>query len=415
VSAAVFPSGYASGDGHYEQEMGDLDGDMDVDILGLGWIVSSGFLEVSLQNTGNGTFSNTTPLPNSGADDSEVDCFDYDMDGDLDLFIANFSGQERLYRNDFAGGGLVFAHTTTGMLPPENTTSLDADACDVDNDGDTDVFVANNLDQAEWYLQNTSTQNDLTPPQIAGLSQALNRAASSQPTIVRAQVYDNAPYYINWYNATQLEYSVNGGAFASVPMRSSAGQIFRGELPGNLVGMVDYRVRSADQYGNSGVSNTLTFQAAAGCASPPIVYCAAKLNSLGCLPQIGFSGTPSASAGQGFVVRGSLVRNRKSGLLFYSLSGRLNSPFQGGTLCVAPPIRRTPALNSGGSTTGDDCSGVFVIDMNLFATGTIGGSPPAALTVPGTAVNCQWWGRDSGFAAPDNTTLSDGLEYVVCH
>ena len=25
----------------------------------------------------------------------------------------------------------------------------------------------------------------------------------------------------------------------------------------------------------------------------------------------------------------------------------------------------------------------------------------------------QWWGRDPGFTAPDNTTLSDALSYVV--
>jgi len=415
VTGAVFPAGYSTGNGHYEQEMGDLDGDNDVDILGLNWVISgSAFNEVSLENSGNGVFTNVVPLPNSAPDDNEVDYLDYDMDGDLDLFIANFSGQDRLYRNDHAGAGLVFAHTTPGMLPLDNTTSLDADTCDVDSDGDTDVFVANTGAQPEWFLENTSTANDVRAPIVTRLEQAFNRAAGSAPTVLRAQVFDNAAYYTNWYNATQLEYSVNGGAFASVPMHSSAGQIFRGELPGNLVGTIDYRARSVDQYGNTGVSSTLTFQATPGCAPAPVVYCSAKLNSLGCLPQIGFEGTPSASAGLGFIVRGSLVRNRKSGLLIYSLAGRQNSPFQGGTLCVAMPIQRTLPLNSGGSTSGSDCTGVFTLDMNFYATGALGGSPPAALKVPGTLVNCQWWGRDSGFAAPNNTTLSDALEYLIC-
>jgi hypothetical protein len=37
VTNAAFPGGWSTGDGHYEQEMGDLDGDGDLDIYGLNW------------------------------------------------------------------------------------------------------------------------------------------------------------------------------------------------------------------------------------------------------------------------------------------------------------------------------------------------------------------------------------------
>lgn len=149
------------------------------------------------------------------------------------------------------------------------------------------------------------------------------------------------------------------------------------------------------------------------CAAPT-TYCVAKLNSLGCLPSIGFAGTASATAGSGFTVSGSNVRNLKPGLLIYGNNGQASTPFGGGTLCINGAPKRSIALNAGGSPTGDDCTGVYSIDMNAFAVGALGGTPLAALTVVGSVIDCQFWGRDNGFAVPDNVTLSNGLEYTVC-
>ena len=147
---------------------------------------------------------------------------------------------------------------------------------------------------------------------------------------------------------------------------------------------------------------------------PALTYCTAKLNSLGCTPQIGFIGSPSATAGSGFVVSSTNVRNNKSGLLFYGVSGRASTPYQGGTLCVQPQIKRTGAVNSGGTPApANDCSGVYAIDMNAFAVSAGPPVPLPALAVPGTLVDCQFWGRDPGFPPPNNTTLSDALEYTV--
>ena len=146
----------------------------------------------------------------------------------------------------------------------------------------------------------------------------------------------------------------------------------------------------------------------------PVIYCTAKTNSLGCTPVIASSGIPSATAGSGFTVSSAQNRNDKAGLLLYSLTGRANGPFQGGTLCLNVPVSRSIALNSGGTAwPAVDCSGVYSIDINAFAVGALGGAPLSALVVPGTKVDCQFWGRDPGFAVPDNTSLSDGLEYTV--
>jgi hypothetical protein len=142
-------------------------------------------------------------------------------------------------------------------------------------------------------------------------------------------------------------------------------------------------------------------------------YCTAKTNSVGCVPAIGSIGSPSPVATGGFVVEASNMINNKSCLLFYSLSGQAATPFQGGYLCVQPAIRRTPVTNSGGTPPPNNCSGVASIDMNCFASGNCGGSPVAGMHDPGNTVYCQWWGRDQGFASPNNTQLSDGLRYTV--
>jgi len=143
-------------------------------------------------------------------------------------------------------------------------------------------------------------------------------------------------------------------------------------------------------------------------------YCSAKLTSQGCVPSIQFSGVSSASASSGFVVSSANMRNQKPGLLTYTQKGRASVPFLGGVLCVNAPLQSSVALASGGSALpANDCSGVYSIDVNAFAAGALGGSPAAFLLTPGVIVDCQFWGRDNGFAPPDNVSLSNGLEFMI--
>jgi len=247
VTGTQYPPGYSTGTGHYEQELGDFDGDGDLDIYGMNWL---SLTDDTLTNSGNGVYTSVVSVPGSGADDNESDFFDSDLDGDLDVFIANFSGNERLYINDGVGGLTL----SVGVIPATSGTSLDADCCDFDSDGDYDVIIANDNNQEEWVLVNGTTSNDVTAPTLAHLEQAPDRTPGAAPTVVRVHVYDNAPYYITWYNPSWLEVQVNGGAVTQYPLKSVMGQLFRGEIPGNLAGTISYRAVSADEYGNTGQS-----------------------------------------------------------------------------------------------------------------------------------------------------------------
>jgi len=64
---------------------------------------------------------------------------DVDNDGDLDIFVAN-NGQDRLLLNNGSG---VFSDVYSTNLPPDTDNSRGAAAGDVDLDGDDDIFIAN--------------------------------------------------------------------------------------------------------------------------------------------------------------------------------------------------------------------------------------------------------------------------------
>jgi len=143
-------------------------------------------------------------------------------------------------------------------------------------------------------------------------------------------------------------------------------------------------------------------------------YCTAKANSLGCPTTFFSSGVPSASAASGFTIIADNVLNQKLGMLLYSVTGRAAIPFQGGILCVAPPVLRTPPrLSSGHGPQALDCSGGYRFDMNAFAAGLGGGNPHPNLQRPGTYVHCQIWSRDPGYAPPNASALTSALQYVI--
>ena len=142
---------------------------------------------------------------------------------------------------------------------------------------------------------------------------------------------------------------------------------------------------------------------------PAQSYCTAKMNSCGTLPSMVSTGTPSATASSGFVIGATGTKAQKLGLLLYSDAGPSANPFQGGTLCVAPPVKRTVIIQDSSGTQGQ-CDGVLSLDMNAFAAGTLGGNPLASLRVPGTRIHAQVWGRDT----VNQSLLSDAIAYTVC-
>jgi hypothetical protein len=137
----------------------------------------------------------------------------------------------------------------------------------------------------------------------------------------------------------------------------------------------------------------------------PSAYAAGLVHSGGCAPRIDWSGTPSLSGPDDFVIRSGSSLNNVLGLFLVGTAAKA-TPFAGGNLFVAPPFVRGPVMSSGGNAGGPDCSGEFVWHVShayMQAQGWL----------PGQVRYAQAWGRDPGSAHPAKSQLSNGLVFQV--
>jgi len=104
-------------------------------------------------NRGDGSFQEvkTGAVVQDDGNSTGCTCADYDNDGNVDLFVAN-EGPNFLYANN---GNATFTRITTGPIANDNEKSTGAAWGDYDNDGDLDLFVTNARDQRNsLYLNN---------------------------------------------------------------------------------------------------------------------------------------------------------------------------------------------------------------------------------------------------------------------
>jgi enediyne biosynthesis protein E4 len=145
-----------------------------VSILLLGWIclprqtsqAQTLFTDVTLSTLGNVTHAGSATADiriGTGAA-----WFDYDRDGDLDLYMTNRVGGNHLWRNDGNGvfvdvGAADASHDGAGVA-----------VADYDNDGDLDIYLANGDDDVLLKNQltesGTATFVDVTATAFAGIT-----------------------------------------------------------------------------------------------------------------------------------------------------------------------------------------------------------------------------------------------------
>ncbi len=99
-------------------------------------------------------------LPNNGmlgaSCSSEI--ADYDNDGDIDIYLANYpnSSQDRLLFND---GNGVYTDVTSGRIAIPGDYDVDAEGADVNNDGRIDIIITNSHSSDGAYIQYNNNNN----------------------------------------------------------------------------------------------------------------------------------------------------------------------------------------------------------------------------------------------------------------
>jgi len=144
---------------------GDYDNDGDLDLFVANTNGQDNFL---YRNNGNGSFTKISEgaIVNDAGLSSGSAWADYDNDGDLDLFVANTTGQDNfLYRNEGTGN---FTKISEGVIVNDGGSPSGAAWADYDNDGDLDLFVANEFGENNALYKNTGNDNHWLNVQLTG-------------------------------------------------------------------------------------------------------------------------------------------------------------------------------------------------------------------------------------------------------
>ncbi|MEM6469350.1 MAG: CRTAC1 family protein [Planctomycetota bacterium] len=120
----------------------DNDGDPDVLMLRGAWLGKDGRHPNSLLRNDGGSFVDVAYETKIAGDDHPTQTAavaDYDLDGDLDIFVGNESEPDQLMRND----GGIFTDVAKQAGVRGEGFAKGAAWGDIDNDGDPDLFVSN--------------------------------------------------------------------------------------------------------------------------------------------------------------------------------------------------------------------------------------------------------------------------------
>ncbi|HZM00602.1 MAG TPA: VCBS repeat-containing protein [Planctomycetota bacterium] len=312
----------------YEADWSDLDGDGDWD---------ASVMSISSANEGWGENRGLGIAPPetvfsgvNGNDDNELASMDYDVDGDLDVFVGTLTGnREKVYQQGATG---VF--TRVDIFTQITDSTLDLAFGDLDGDGRYDVVTA----QGESGVMTNKIYDNTGPVDV--LPPRLLRV-ESPPAVLAGGLVFRAMLQDCWVDdgLTSADASVSWETYESGVLASSGGG------PAAFIGGGMQRVVVPTTASTGGVRVTWLATDHAGNAAAPVTVAVGDIGGdvwedLG-LGLAGTGGVPPVLAGSGPLVGGStnhlVLSGGQPGGSTHLIAGlsRIDLPFKGGVMVPA--------------------------------------------------------------------------------
>lgn len=164
----------------------------------------------------------------------QANWIDFDGDGDLDLYAANRAGANRLLRNQLSQGAPGFEALPYGFGTVDIRRTVGACWFDADGDGDLDLFLANQSGDSDAFWRNDGDRF-VEIAESLGIDQT-ERSLAEGGVACAPGDYDNdgdLDLYVGTYGENHLYRStLSEGAFGFVDEARSAGLL----EPANVVG-----------------------------------------------------------------------------------------------------------------------------------------------------------------------------------